>query len=167
MFRTAQTLFIEFRNCSSSGKPSWPLTRVGSWIAALGKSFVCSCYTDVTQHEVLVQLVSDSSALLRWLCPRWCVSSSSLIYGSIAVARWSSLLLVLPCHDLVSCLTWLRSFLCNCYILCLLGSDELWSYDQIFYVSYMFYLSSCMTSDVSSYFGKMIVYIPKRGFCAR
>ena len=45
----------------------------------------------------------DSSTSL--CLPQWCVSSSSLDYGSIAVARWFSLHLVPPCLDLVSCLT--------------------------------------------------------------
>ena len=38
------------------------------------------------------------------LPPECCVSSSSRDYGSIAVARWLSLYLVLSCLDLVSCL---------------------------------------------------------------
>ena len=45
--------------------------------------------------------------------PEWCVSSSYLDYGSIAVARWLSSPLVPSCLDLVSCLSWSRSSYCN------------------------------------------------------
>jgi hypothetical protein len=38
------------------------------------------------------------------LPPEWCVSSSPLDYGSIAVARWLSSPLCASCLDLVSCL---------------------------------------------------------------
>ena len=49
--------------------------------------------------------------------PRWCVSSSSQDYGSIAVARWLSSPICASCLvDLVSCLSWSRSFLCNPYV---------------------------------------------------
>ena len=44
------------------------------------------------------------------LPPEWCVSSTPRDYGSIAVARWLCLVLVLHCLDLVSCLSWSRSY---------------------------------------------------------
>ena len=44
----------------------------------------------------------------------------------MAVDRWLSLLLVLHFLDLVSCLPDEDHIICNCYMMCLLGSDELW-----------------------------------------
>jgi hypothetical protein len=47
------------------------------------------------------------------LPPELCVSSLSLDYGSIAVARWLSSPICASCLDLVSCLSWSRSSYCN------------------------------------------------------
>ena len=53
------------------------------------------------------------------LPPVWCVSSSSLDYGSIAVARWLYSPLVPSCLDPVSFLSWSRSSYCNAtYCVC-------------------------------------------------
>ena len=48
-----------------------------------------------------------------WSPPEWCVSSLPLDYGSIAVARWLSSPHCASLSDLVSCLTWSRSSICN------------------------------------------------------
>jgi hypothetical protein len=45
--------------------------------------------------------------------PEWCVSSPPLDHGSIAVPRWLSPPPCASCVDLVSCLSWSRSSLCN------------------------------------------------------
>ena len=58
-----------------------------------------------------IHLPEDSSS--PWSPPEWWVSSSPLDYGSIAVARWSSSPCCASLLDLVSCLTWSRSSICN------------------------------------------------------
>jgi hypothetical protein len=45
--------------------------------------------------------------------PEWCVSSPPLEHGSIVVARWLFSPPCASCVDLVSCLSWSRSSLCN------------------------------------------------------
>ena len=59
---------------------------------------------------------SSPEASTRPLPPSWwCVSSSYLGYGFIALARWLSLLRVLQYKGPASYLTWSRSIWCNCY----------------------------------------------------
>ena len=62
----------------------------------------------------------------------------------LAVARWLSLLLVLNCLDLVSCLSWSRSSICNCYMIVFAWIR--WIVEVIFlfiYVLYFIYDLAC------------------------
>ena len=54
---------------------------------------------------------SSEASTSPCLPPEWCMSSPPRDYGSIAVDRWLSLLLVLHRLDLVSCLSSSRSYL--------------------------------------------------------
>ena len=74
--------------------PSWP----SSSITDRGSS-------DVLPGTLPEGKSSPEASTSSCLPPEWCVSSSSRDYGSIAVARWLSLYLVLSCLDLVSCLS--------------------------------------------------------------
>ena len=70
------------------------------------------CATMFRSHELWY--LTNVSIIFNAPClpPEWCVSSSSLDNGSIEVARWLSSL-VPSCLDLVSCLSWSRSYYCN------------------------------------------------------
>jgi hypothetical protein len=85
------------------------------------------------------------------------VSSSSLDYGSIAVARWlSSPIFVPPCLDLVSCLTWSRSSYCNAT--CCVSWDPMnieYYVKLIIDLSCLCYLWSCMLSVASRCSGQV------------
>jgi hypothetical protein len=60
---------------------------------------------------------SPEASTPPWLPLRRCVSSSSLDYGSMDVARWWSLPIVRQYKDLVSCLT-LSRFICVIVLSC-------------------------------------------------
>ena len=97
--------------------------------------------------------------------PEWCVSSLSLDYGSIAVAIWLSSPLVLPCLDLVSCLSWSRSSYCNstcCVCWDPMNVDTMSS--QSIELSCLCCLRSCMLSVVSRCFGQVDASDSKRGY---
>ena len=99
------------------------------------------------------------------LHPVWCVSSSSLDYGSIAVARWLFSPLVPSCLDLVSCLSWSRSSYCNatCFVCCdPMNVDTMSS--QSIELSCLCCLWSCMLSVVSRCFGQVDASDSKRGY---
>ena len=99
------------------------------------------------------------------LPPMWCVSSSSLDYGSIAVARWLCSPLVPPCLDLVSCLSWSRSSYCNItYCVCwdLMNIDTMSS--QSIELSCLCCLWFCMLSVASRCSGQVDACDSKRGY---
>ena len=95
----------------------------------------------------------------------WCVTSSSLDYGSIAVARWLSSPLVPSCLDLVSCLSWSRSSYCNatcCVCWDPMNVDIMSS--QSIELSCLCCLWSYMLSVVSRCFGQVHASDSKRGY---
>jgi hypothetical protein len=99
------------------------------------------------------------------LPPEWCVSSPPLDHGSIAVARWLS---SPPCAsylDLVSCLSWSRSSLCNSTCCVCWDPMNIEYYVKLIVdLSCLCYLSSCMLSVVSRYFGQVDASDSKREY---
>jgi hypothetical protein len=99
------------------------------------------------------------------LPPEWCMSSSSLDYGSIAVARWLSSPLCASCLDLVSCLSWSRSSLCNStYCVCWDPMNIEYYVNLIIDLSCLCYLWSCMLSVSSRCFGQVDACNSKREY---
>jgi hypothetical protein len=86
----------------------------------------------------------------------WCVSSPPLDYGSIAVAWWLSSPPCDSCVDLVSCLSWSRTSLCNST--CCVCWDPMnieYYVNLIVDLSWLCYLWSCMLSVASRYLGRV------------
>jgi hypothetical protein len=75
-------------------------------IGRFQKLFPAPCRRGAGNHH---QRPSSSPCLP----PEWYVSSPPMDHGSIAVARWLSSPPCASCLDLVSCLSWSRSSLCN------------------------------------------------------
>jgi hypothetical protein len=95
----------------------------------------------------------------------WCVSSPQPDHGSIAVARC---LFSPPCAsflDLVSCLSWSRSSLCNstCCVCWVLKNIEYYV-KLIVDLSCLCYLWSCMLSVASRYLGQVDASDSKREY---
>jgi hypothetical protein len=100
-------------------------------------------------------------------CPplEWCVSSPPLDYGSIAVARWLFSPLCASCLDLVSCLSWSRSSLCNCTCCVCWDPMNIEYYVKLIVDSLsLSYLWSCMLSVASRYLGQVDVSDSKREY---
>jgi hypothetical protein len=98
------------------------------------------------------------------LPPEWCVSSSSLDYGSIAVARWLSLHFVPSCLDLVSCPTWSRSYYCNATCCVCWDPMNIEYYVKLIINLSLCYLRSCMLSVTSRCFGQVDACNSKREY---
>jgi hypothetical protein len=97
--------------------------------------------------------------------PEWCVSSPPLDYGFIAVARWLSSPLCALCLDLVSCLSWSRSSLCNStYCVCWDSINIEYYVKLIVDLSCLCYLWSCMLSVASRYLGRVDASASKRDY---
>jgi hypothetical protein len=73
-------------------------------IERVQKLFPAPCQRGESQQEVFFIAMVASRVMSEW---------STLDYGSIAVARWLFSPPCASCLDLMSCLTWLRSPLCN------------------------------------------------------
>jgi hypothetical protein len=90
---------------------------------------------------------------------------STLDYGSIAVARWLSSPPCASCLDLVGCLSWSRSSLCNstccvCWDPMNIGTLSSWFID----LSSLCYLWSCMLCVASRYLGRVDASDSKREY---
>jgi hypothetical protein len=97
--------------------------------------------------------------------PEWCVSSSSLDYGSIAVARWLSSPLVPSCLDLVSCLSWSRSSYCNATCCVCWDLTYIDTYVELnIILSCLCHLWSCMLSVTCWSLGQVNTCDSKRGY---
>jgi hypothetical protein len=97
--------------------------------------------------------------------PLECVSSSSLDYGSIAVARWLSSRNCASWLDLVSCLSWLRSSYYNS--ICCVCWDPMnieYYVKLIINLSCLCYLWSCMLFVASRCFGQVDASDSKREY---
>jgi hypothetical protein len=86
-------------------------------------------------------------------------------YGSIAVARWMSSPPCASCLDLVSCLSWLRSLLCNSTSCVCWGPMNIEYYVKLIVdLSCLCYLWFCMLSVASRYLGRVDASDSKREY---
>jgi hypothetical protein len=97
--------------------------------------------------------------------PEWCVSSPPLDHGSIAVARWLSSPPFASCLDLVSCLSWSRSSLCNSTCCVCWDTMNIEYYVKLIVdLSCICYLWSYMLSITSRYLGQVDANDSKREY---
>jgi hypothetical protein len=97
--------------------------------------------------------------------PECCVSSPPLDHGSIAVARWLSSPPCASCLDLVSCLSWSRSSLCNSTCCVCWDPMNIEYYVKLIVdLSCLCYLWSCMLSVASRYLGQVDASDSKREY---
>jgi hypothetical protein len=95
----------------------------------------------------------------------WCVSSPPLDHGSIGVARWLSYPPCASCLDLVSCLSWSRSYLCNSTCCVCWDPINIEYYVKVIAdLSCLYYLWSCMLSVSSRYLGQVDASDSKREY---
>jgi hypothetical protein len=97
--------------------------------------------------------------------PEWCMSSPPPEHGSIAVVRWLSSPLCASMLDLVSCLSWSKSSLCNStYCVCWDPINIEYYVKLIVDLSCLCYLWSCMLSVASRYLGRVDASDSKREY---